>query len=79
MLGIISGRILDIDEKLCACYSYIEKTFDSVNWTKLMQILERNSIDWGERSLTRKFYVENSVKLRLGQGGDKKCEVWQTS
>jgi hypothetical protein len=43
---IISERLSDIDEELCACYIESQKAFDSENWTKLMKILEINSIDW---------------------------------
>jgi len=41
MLGKISERTLDIDEELCACNIEWQKAFDSVNWVKLMQILEK--------------------------------------
>jgi len=48
ILGIISERTLQIDEKLCVCFIDCQKAFDRVNWTKLMQILEGNGIDWRE-------------------------------
>ena len=46
MLRIISERALDIDEELRACFIDRQKAFDRVNWTKFMQILNRNGIDW---------------------------------
>jgi hypothetical protein len=63
MLKIISERILDIDEELCACFIDWQKAFDRINWTKLMQILKGTGIDWRERSLISKLYVEQSVKV----------------
>jgi len=46
MLRIISERILEIDEELCVCFIDWQKAFDQVNWTKLMQIIKGNDIDW---------------------------------
>ena len=48
MLRIISERTLEIDEELSVCFIDWQKAFDRVNWTKLMQILEGNGIDWRE-------------------------------
>jgi hypothetical protein len=67
MLRIISERILVIDEELCACFIDWQKAFDRVNWTKLMQILRGIGIDWRERRLISKLYMEQSVKIRLDQ------------
>jgi hypothetical protein len=68
MLRIISERTLDIDKKLCACFIDWQKAFDRVNWTKLMQILKGIWIDWRERRLISKLYMEQSVKVRLDKG-----------
>jgi len=68
MLRVISERILDIDEKFCACFIDWKKAFDRVNWTKLMQILKETGIDWRERRLNSKLYMDQSVKIRLDQG-----------
>jgi hypothetical protein len=46
----------------------IQEAFGNVNWTKLMQILKATGIDWHERRLTSKFYVVQSVKLKLDEG-----------
>jgi hypothetical protein len=67
MLRIISERILVIDEELCACFIDWHKAFDLVSWTKLMQILKGTGIDWRERRLISKLYMELSVKVRLDQ------------
>jgi hypothetical protein len=40
MVGVISGRTLEIDEELCVCFIDWQKAFDRVNWIKLMQILK---------------------------------------
>jgi hypothetical protein len=63
MLRKISERTLDIDDELCACFIDRQKTIDRVNWTKLMQILKGIGIDWRERRLISKLYMEQSVKI----------------
>jgi hypothetical protein len=63
MLRIISERTLDLDEELCACFIECQKAFDCVNWTKLMQILKGTGIDWHERRLISKLYMEQGVKI----------------
>jgi hypothetical protein len=46
MLRIMSERTLDIDEELCAGHMDWQNSFDRVKWTKLMQIVKGNGIDW---------------------------------
>jgi retron-type reverse transcriptase len=53
---------------LFACFIDWQKEFDRVNWTKLMQILKENGIDWRERRLISKFYMEQTIKILLDQG-----------
>jgi hypothetical protein len=75
MLRIISERTLDIGEKLCACFTDWQKAFDRVNWTKLTQILKGYGIDWRERRLIRKLYMEQSVKVRLDQEETRSVKI----
>jgi hypothetical protein len=55
------------EQTLLACFIDWQKAFDRVNWTKLMQILKGTGVDWRERRLIRKLYMERSVKIRLDQ------------
>jgi hypothetical protein len=61
MLRIISERTLVIDEELCACFIDWQKVLDRDNWTKLMQILKGIGIDWHERRLISKLYMEHKI------------------
>jgi hypothetical protein len=40
---------------------------DRVNWTKLMQILKENGIDWRGRRLISKLYMDQNVNIQLDQ------------
>jgi hypothetical protein len=75
MLRIISERTLVIDEELCTCFIDWQKAFDRVNWTKLMQIVKGTGIDWCERRLISKLYMEQSVKIRLDQGETRSVKI----
>jgi len=58
MMRITAERTLEICEELCICFTDLQKAFDRVNWTKLMQILKRTGIDWSERRSISKLYMD---------------------
>jgi len=59
------------------CFKDCQKAFERVNWNKLMQIPEVTSMDWREGRFISKPYMDQSIKIRLDQGGDKTCEDWK--
>ena len=75
MMRIIAERNLEIDEELCICFIDWQKAFDRVNWTKLMQILKRTGIDWRERRLINKLYMDQRVKVRLDRGETRSVQI----
>jgi hypothetical protein len=66
---------LDIDEELCACFIDWQKAFDHVNWTKLKHILKGTGIEWRERRLISKLYLEQGVKVQLDQGETRSVKI----
>ena len=62
-LYMLYGSPIEINEELYACFIDWQKAFDHVNWTKLMQILKRTGIDWCERRLISKLYMDQRVKV----------------
>jgi len=66
---------LEIDEELCVFFIDWKKAFDHVNWTKLMQILKRTGIDWCERRLISKLYMDQRVKVRLDRGETRSVQT----
>ena len=75
MMRIIAERTLEIDEELCICFIDWQKAFDLVNWTKLMQILKISGIDWRERRLISKLYMDQRVKVRLDRGETRIVQI----
>ena len=65
MLRIMEGRSLHIGEKVYACFIDCQKACDRVKWSKLMQILVGNGINWREGRLISKLYTGQGVKFRL--------------
>jgi len=74
-MRIIAKRTLEIDEELCICVIDWQKAFDRVNWTKLIQILKRTGIDWHERRLISKLYMDQRVKVRLNRGETRSVQI----
>jgi len=75
LLRIIAERILEIDEELRVCFIDWQKAFNRVNWTKLMQVLKRTGIDWRERRLISKLYMDQRVKVRLDRGETRSVQI----
>ena len=67
MLRIISGPILDTGKQFCLCFIYWQKEFDCADWSKSMHILKKTGIDWRERNVISKLYMDEGVKIRLDQ------------
>ena len=63
MTRIISEHTLEIDEELCVCFIDWQKAFDHVKWKKLIQIRKGIGIDWQERRLISKLYMDQRVNL----------------
>ena len=75
MMRIIAERTLEIDDELCICFIDWQKAFDRVNWTKLMQILKISGIDWRERRLISKLYMNKTAKVRLDRGETRSVQI----
>jgi hypothetical protein len=75
MQRIIMERTLDIGEGICIYFIDCQKAFDRVKWTKLMEILKKTGIDWRERGLISKLYMDQSFKLRLDRRVTKSVKI----
>jgi hypothetical protein len=84
MLRIISERTLDVEEELCECLVDWQKLFDPVNWTKLVPIVKGTGVDWRDRRLVTKFYMDQNMKnmdqgetliVKIGRGIRRRCSL----
>jgi hypothetical protein len=65
MPRIISEQTLNIDEEIYACFIDWQKAPDNVKWTKLRETLNKTGIEWHERRLISKLYMDQSFKIQL--------------
>jgi retron-type reverse transcriptase len=75
MMRIILKQSLKIYEELSVCFIDWQKTFDRVNWTKLMQILKETGIDWRKIKLINNLYMAQSVKIQLNRGETRSVKI----
>ena len=75
VMRIIAERTMEVDEELCICSIDWQKAFDLVNCNKLMQILKRTGIDWRERRLISKLYMDQRVKVRLDREETRSTKI----
>ena len=66
---------MEIEAELCVCFIDWQKAFDRVNWTKLMQILKVNGIEWRESKLISKLYMGQRVKIRPNRGETRSVKI----
>ena len=53
----------------------LEKAFDRVNWEILMDVLKQAGVEWKERRLIRNLYMNQRVRVRLGEEMTGKSEL----
>jgi hypothetical protein len=57
--------------EISICLIDLQKAFDHVKWTELMEILKKTGFDWRERRL----HMNEIVKVRLDQGVTKSVKI----
>jgi hypothetical protein len=75
MLRIITERTLYIGKEICICFIDCQKASYRAKWTKLLEILKKTGIDWCERRLISKLYMDHSDKEWLDQGMTKSVKI----
>jgi hypothetical protein len=60
---LIGTRGLFLEDRITGSIDW-QKTFDWVNWTKLMQILKRTGTDWCERKPISNLYMAQYDQTR---------------
>ena len=67
------------------CFADYEKTFDRVDWRKMMWMLKDIGVDWRDRNLIAKLYLDQRAAVRIdgelhgcciiGQGVRQGCHL----
>ena len=80
-LRTLGERSLQHDKDLYICFIDYEKAFDRVSWYKLMRALVRLGVDWRDRRLICRLYMNQSVVIlhsdacQLGRGVRQGCPL----
>jgi Reverse transcriptase (RNA-dependent DNA polymerase). len=68
-------RTMARDKDACPCFIDWQKAFDHVNWPELMLSIKNAGIDWSERRLISKKYLNRSVQVRLDQEDTRSVKI----
>src|SRR6476619_2396855 len=50
VMRMICARSLEFGNNVYICFADFEKTFDRVNWGKMMKVLQSIGVDWRDRN-----------------------------
>ena len=68
-------RRIEFNKDLYVCFVDYEKAFDRVDWKKLMMILEEIGVDWRDRRLIAKLYMEQTAVVRINSEVTEPCLI----
>ena len=72
VMRILCERRLEFNEELFICFVDFEKAFDRVEWTKLLEILEKIGVDW--RRLIS-LYMKQTAVVRTENGNSEPADI----
>jgi hypothetical protein len=68
VMRLLCERRLDHGNELFICFVDFEKAFDRMNWVKMLEVLKRIGIDWRDRRMISRLYMEQEVVVRVAGG-----------
>jgi hypothetical protein len=64
-MRMLCERSLEYGNDVYICFVDFEKAFDRVNWVKMMEILKRIGVDWRDRRLVTRLYMNQEAVVRV--------------
>jgi len=74
-LRVMYERSLEYHKNVYVCCVDFEKAFDSVNWYKLMTILQSIEVDWRDTKLIWNLYNGQKVYVGIGEEQSGACSI----
>src|SRR6476469_5425016 len=68
VMRMICERSLKFGNNVYICFVDFGKTFDRVNWEKMMKILQSIGIDWRDRRMMSELYMNQEAVVRIAGG-----------
>ncbi|KAJ4435974.1 hypothetical protein ANN_18597 [Periplaneta americana] len=72
---LTTERYLEKNKEVYIVFVVLEKTFDRVDWNKLMDILKKISVNWKERRVFSNLNMQQRVKVRIGEEMSEESEM----
>src|SRR6478609_6434340 len=68
VMRMICERSLEFGNNVYICFVDFEKAFDRVNWKKMMKVLHSIGVDWRDRRMKSKLYMNQEAAVRIAGG-----------
>src|SRR6476469_5088002 len=68
VMRMICERSLEFGNNVCICFVDFEKAFDRVNWEMMMKVLQSIGVDWRDRRMISKLYMNQEAVVRIAGG-----------
>ena len=65
---MICDRSLEFGNNVYICFVDFEKTFDRVNWEKMMKVLQSIVVNWRDRRTISELYMNQEAVVRIAAG-----------
>src|SRR6476469_5483694 len=65
VMRMICERSLEFGNNVYICFVDFEKVFDRVNWEKMMKVLQSIGVDWRDRIMISKLYMNQEAVVRI--------------
>src|SRR6478609_8966423 len=69
VMRMICERSLEFGNNVYICFVDFEKACDRVNWEKMMKVLQGIGVDWRDRRMKSKLYMNQEAVVRI-EGGE---------
>src|SRR6478609_6456300 len=68
VMRMIYERSLEFGNNVYICFVDFEKTFDRVNWEKMMKVLQSIGVDWRDRRMISELHMNQKAVARIAGG-----------
>src|SRR6476619_3790978 len=68
VMRMVCERSLEFGNNVYICFVDFENAFDRVNWEKMMKVLQSIGVDWRDRRMISKLYMNQEAVVRIAGG-----------
>ena len=74
-MRVICERSLEHGNDVFICFVDFEKTFDRIDWVKMVKILKKIGVDRRDRRLIMNLYMNQKAVIKIQQEVSDECEI----